>query len=62
VFPRELHVENFRAIRRASLRLNPSTTLIGENDSGTSSLLESVLGGRAPGVEPIWVIEDPEAS
>jgi hypothetical protein len=50
VLLRELHVENFRAIRRASLRLDASTTLVGENDCGKGSLirvLALVLGDRA---------------
>ena len=47
MFLRELHVENVRAIRRASVRLESTTTLIGENGSGCGSLiraLELVLG------------------
>jgi putative ATP-dependent endonuclease of OLD family len=47
VFLRDLHVENVRAIRTASVRFDASTTLVGENDSGKGSLLralELVLG------------------
>jgi putative ATP-dependent endonuclease of OLD family len=49
VFLRELQVENFRAIRRACVELDASTALVGENDSGTTSLLRALeLGlGRA---------------
>ena len=42
MFLRELHVEHVRAIRRASLRLDTSTTLIGENDSGKGSLFRAL--------------------
>jgi putative ATP-dependent endonuclease of OLD family len=42
VLLRELHVENLRAIRTARLRLDASTTLIGENDSGKGSLLRAL--------------------
>ena len=52
MFLRELHVENFRAIRRASLRLDATTTLIGENDCGRGSLLRALdlVLGRSDGV------------
>jgi len=46
----ELEVENYRAVRRARLSFGHSTVLIGENDSGKSSLLEAlgrVLDGGA---------------
>ena len=50
MFLRELHVENLRAIRTASVRFGASTTLVGENDSGKGSLLralELVLGSSS---------------
>ena len=42
MFLRELHVEHLRAIRSATVRLDASTTLIGENDSGKGSLLRAL--------------------
>jgi putative ATP-dependent endonuclease of OLD family len=50
LFLRELHVENLRAIRRASVRFDATTALIGENGCGITSLLralELVLGSDA---------------
>ena len=37
-----IHIENFRAIRKASLDLDETTVLIGENNSGRSSILEAL--------------------
>lgn len=51
----ELEVENYRAVRRAKLSLGHTTVLIGENDSGKSSLLEAlvrVLDGEAGDAVP----------
>jgi hypothetical protein len=42
VFLREIYVDHFRAIRRARLRLDTSTTLTGENGCGISSLIAAV--------------------
>ncbi|HEY3439376.1 MAG TPA: DUF2813 domain-containing protein [Paludibaculum sp.] len=47
----EFTVEQFRGIERATLRLDATTVLIGENDCGRSSLLEALalaLGWKAP--------------
>jgi len=37
-----IQIENFRAIRKASLDLDETTVLIGENNSGRSSILEAL--------------------
>ena len=53
MFLSEVHVANFRAIGRATLRLGASTMLIGENGCGISSLLAALdlaLGKGAPHV------------
>jgi putative ATP-dependent endonuclease of the OLD family len=42
VFLSEIHVANFRAIGRVTLRLDASTMLIGENGCGISSLLAAL--------------------
>ena len=42
LFLRELHVENLGVIRSASLRLDASTTLIGESDCGRGSLFRAL--------------------
>ena len=50
MFLRDLHVENLRAIRTATVRFDASTTLVGENDSGKGSLLralELILGSSS---------------
>jgi putative ATP-dependent endonuclease of OLD family len=39
---RELLVERFRGVRSARLSFEPTTVLVGENDSGKSSLLEAL--------------------
>jgi putative ATP-dependent endonuclease of OLD family len=51
MYLQRLQVSNYRAVRKASLTLESSTILIGENDSGKSSLLEAlalVLCGENP--------------
>jgi putative ATP-dependent endonuclease of OLD family len=43
-----IQIENYRAIRRAAISLDPTTVLIGENDCGRTSVLEAlmlILGG-----------------
>ena len=62
----ELEVENYRAVRRARLSFGHTTVLIGENDSGKSSLLEAlvrVLDGAAgetvPGFDEFQFHRDP---
>jgi len=52
VFLRELHVEHLRAIRSASMRLDESVTVIGENDSGGSSLLRALELALGPDGTP----------
>ena len=42
MFLQSLEVENFRAIRSGSITFDHTTVLIGENDSGRSSLLEAL--------------------
>ncbi len=47
----EFTVENFRGLQRATLQLDSTTVLIGENDCGRSSLMEALalaLGWKAP--------------
>ncbi|MBK1827783.1 ATP-dependent nuclease [Haloferula rosea] len=62
----ELEVENYRAVRRARLSFGHTTVLIGENDSGKSSLLEALVrvldGGAAeepPNFESFQFHRDP---
>ncbi len=48
---RHMHVQNFRSLRDVSLSFQDLTVLIGENDSGKSSvldILEIVLDGKMP--------------
>lgn len=55
MFLSELHVENFRGIRRGHLTFGETTVLIGENDCGKSSLLDAlarVLGTADEGPPP----------
>jgi putative ATP-dependent endonuclease of OLD family len=65
---RELVVEGFRGIRSARLTLDRTTVVIGENDSGKSSLLEALalvlspLGGERPRLEPWHFRRTPSAS
>ena len=59
---RELVVERFRGVRSARLGFDRTTVLIGENDCGTSSLLEAMAlvllpPGRPPVVQP-WQFHD----
>jgi putative ATP-dependent endonuclease of OLD family len=55
---RRLAVEGFRGIRSASIGLDDTTFLVGENDCGKSSLLEALalvlspLAGNPPRLEP----------
>lgn len=42
---RNLRIENYRALRRVELTLEPLTVLVGPNGSGKSSLLRALTGG-----------------
>lgn len=65
MFLRQLHVENFRAVRRASVDFAAATTLIGENDSGTTSLLralELVLGRASVELDAVDIHRDADGA
>jgi len=49
MFLRSLSIENFRSMRRAELDFDDITLLIGENDSGKSSLFEALDQALAGG-------------
>src|SRR4051794_13323152 len=49
---RSARIENFRAIRCATIHFDATTVLIGENDCGRSSAMEAIalaLGWNSPG-------------
>jgi putative ATP-dependent endonuclease of OLD family len=58
MYLRHLSIQNFRAIRSARLSFDQTTVIIGENDSGKSSLLDALArallpsGAGAPRFEP----------
>src|SRR5437899_506723 len=43
MYLRSIRIANYRAIREASLTLDETTILIGENDCGRSSLIEALM-------------------
>ncbi len=48
-----IRIENYRGIRTASLTFDDITMLVGENDSGKTSIIEALAGALAPdGGEP----------
>jgi putative ATP-dependent endonuclease of the OLD family len=51
-----LEIENFRGVRSARIEFNESTVLIGENDSGKTTLLEAIFLVLAPRPEDRPVI------
>ncbi|UCF36118.1 MAG: DUF2813 domain-containing protein [Acidobacteriota bacterium] len=40
---RSIHIQNYRAIRDGSIHLDETTLLIGENDSGRTSIMEALV-------------------
>ncbi|MFC2124511.1 ATP-dependent endonuclease [Bacteroidota bacterium] len=55
-----LYVENYRAVREASLTFNSTTVLIGENESGKSSLLHILKKILSPGTIKTALQFDPD--
>ena len=50
-----IEIENFRGIRSARLDFNDTTMLVGENDSGKTTLIEAICTVLSPSLtdEPI---------
>src|SRR3954454_18005371 len=66
---RSARIENFRAIRCATIHFDPTTVLIGENDCGRSSAMEAIalaLGWNSPegafGFQPYHARRDEPAA
>ena len=55
-----LEIENFRGIRSAKIDFGDTTVLIGENDSGKTSLLEAICLVLSPSVEKPSIVFRPQ--
>ena len=65
---RSIRIENFRAIRSATISFDGATVLIGENDCGRSSIMEAIavaLGWNSPGdqflFQPFHIHRQPQS-
>ncbi len=51
---RQVHIENFRCIRRATIDLDPLTVLVGPNASGKSTVLSALDPNLRIGRNDVW--------